>query len=95
MYTDLSNVPPKTKQTVMYMKCDSAATRHYVHYEDRECLSGIQPYKGPSVILPDAETLAPSHQGFLPLHKELSVRERNETVLPRLKSALLISLGHV
>ena len=77
------------------MKGDSAATSHYVRPEDKECLTSITKYSGPSVMLPDADKIAPSHQGVLSIHKDLSQAAKVGTVLPQLKSSSLLSLGQL
>jgi len=77
------------------MKGDSAATSHYVRPEDKACLSKIKNYSGPSVTLPDADKIAPSHQGILNIHSNLSHAATVGTVLPQLKSASLLSLGQL
>ena len=46
-------------------------------------------------MLPDADTLDPSHQGVIPLNKHLSIAAQTATVLPNLKSSSLISLGQI
>ena len=76
------------------MKGDSAASGHYIRQQDAACLNSIHPYQGPSVTLPDADTINPTHQGDLPL-KGLSPPGRKGTILPDLKSASLISLGQL
>ena len=77
------------------MKGDSAATSHYIRPEDKDCLSKIINYSGPSVTLPDADKIAPSHQGTLNIHSNLSHAATVGTVLPQLKSASLLSLGQL
>lgn len=52
-------------------KGDSGASHHYAQPEDSVFLHNLQPYHGPSVTLPDNDTLPPSHQGHLPLSKNL------------------------
>ena len=77
------------------MKGDSAATSHYIRPIDKDCLSNIHPYTGPLVVLPDADSIPPSHQGTLTLHPNLSKDASTGTILPQLKSASLLSLGQL
>ena len=63
----VSKVPHK--HTII-AKGDSAASRNYWRPNDVECLTNMTHYTGPSVVLPDADTLAPSHQGLINLHKK-------------------------
>ena len=86
-----SEVPPKH----IIAKGDSAASKHYWREEDEQCLNDIRPYKGQSVVLPDADTIEPSKKGVLPLSNQLSNEAQTATVLPKLKSSSLISLGQV
>ena len=77
------------------MKGDSAATNHYIRPQDQACLTDIKNYTGPSVLLPDADAIPPSHQGSLNLHKNLSLEASIGTVLPKLKSSSLLSMGQL
>ena len=77
------------------MKGDSAATSHYLRPQDKECLTDITNYSGPSVMLPDADKISPSHQGTLNIHDDLSSAAKVGTILPQLKSSSLLSLGQL
>ena len=76
-------------------KGDSAASHHYICPQDKSCLSNVQKYNGPSVILPDADSIPPSHQGNITISKELSQQAQRGTILPKLQSSSLISLGQI
>ena len=101
--TQLSEVPPKSDirtlknmlQDYVIMKGDSAATSHYIRPQDKDCLSNINAYNGPSVMLPDADKIAPSHQGSINLNKDLSSAAKLGTVLPQLQTSSLLSLGQL
>ena len=75
------------------MKGDSGATSHYVRSQDKECLTNVTPYSGPSVLLPDADKISPSQQGTLNLHNDLSRHAQVGTVLPQLKRLIIIVVG--
>ena len=87
----LSIIPPK----IILAKADSGASQHFRRKGDQQCLTKIKPYFGPSVILPYADTLAPSKQGIINLSTSLSTNAQRATVLPKLKSTSLISLGQI
>ena len=72
--TCFSEVPPPN----IVAKGDSAASRHYWREEDEQCLKNITPYSGPSVVLPDADTIAPTKKGTIPLSTKLSPAEQTE-----------------
>ena len=67
-----SNSQPSSSPSIVMTKGDSAASQHYIRPEDKACLSNILPYNGPSVILPDADKIAPSHQGDITISNKLS-----------------------
>jgi len=72
---------------------DSAASDSYIRPEDKALLKNIEPYTGTPVLLPDADTLNPIEQGQLHLHPEFSSTASTSTVLDKLKSASLLSVG--
>ena len=86
-----SEVPPPN----IIAKGDSAASQNYWREEDEHCLQNIRPYSGPSVVLPDADTIAPTKKGSIPLSTKLSPSAQTTTILPQLKSSSLISLGQI
>ena len=77
------------------MKGDSGATSHYVRPDDRKWIKDVKHFRGPSILLPDADTISPSHQGVLTLHRNLSGKACVGTILPNLKSSSLMSLGQL
>ena len=87
-----SKVPPNKKVTV---KFDSAASSHYVRPDDAHILSEVKEYEGTPVTLPDDSAIAPSHQGILPLSTKFSKEAKTATVLPKLQSSTLLSMGKV
>lgn len=78
----------------MTAKGDCTASHHYVRPSDVNVLTNVRKYAGQSVTLPDGDKIAPSHQGELPV-QGLSQEARTATVLPRLKSSTLLSLGQL
>ena len=72
-HINFSEVPPKNS---IIAKGDSAASKNYWREEDIRYLTNFQPYAGPSVTLPNANIIAPSHKGSIQLSKELSEEAR-------------------
>ena len=72
---------------------DSAASDNYIRPNDAHVLGNLHPHNGIPVTLPDAETISTSHQGDLPLNPAFSAPAKQSTVLPKLKSASLLSVG--
>ena len=77
----------------IYAKGNIAASQHYWREEDSTCLNTILEKLGPSVLLPNAESIQSTSQGQLPLSTKLSYNENTATRLLQLKKALLISIG--
>ena len=50
---------------------------------------------GPSVILPNGDTLSASSKGILPMSSKLSFQARTATILPLLNSASLILINQL
>ena len=57
----LSDIPPTHN---IIIKEDSKASAHYWRDADTACVSDIRTYNGRSVILPDAESIAPSKKEY-------------------------------
>ena len=76
-------------------KGDSAASSHYWRKEDAQCLENVQHFAGPSVLLPNQETIQANQRGQLPLSPALSPQAQMTMILLQLKSALLISIGQL
>ena len=74
-------------------KGDSAASQHYWRQEDIECLHDIKKYTGPTVKLPNNETITSTSQGNLAISNKLSSAARTANIFPKLTSASLISVG--
>ena len=86
--------PSVFNSNIVYAKGDSGSTSHYLTIDNtRACLNDIQPYRGPTVVLPDAETISSTLKGQLSLSTKLSKTAQAAWVLPALKSPSLISLG--
>ena len=90
--TQFSEVP--TQHTII-AKGDSAASKNYWREEDINCLANLQAYSRPSVTLPDGDTIEPSHKININLSKKLSLQAKEATVLKKLTSSSLISLGQI
>ena len=76
-------------------KADSGASKTYFRPIDKKFLTNITAYKGRSVVLPDAKLLLLTKQGLINISKHVSKEAQKATVLNNLKSASLISLGHI
>ena len=74
-------------------KGDSAASDHYWREQDAHVLSGIEDSLGPSVLIPNGETIASTKKGIVPLSQHLSTEASTAKILPGLSSASLVSIG--
>ena len=69
-------------QNIIIAKGDSTASKNYWKEIDSSVLSNICPYSGPSITLLDADEIAPSNKGCLPLSNKLSQEDQTTTTLP-------------
>ena len=76
-------------------KGDSVASSYYWRQQDAQCLDNVQNFAGPSVLLPNQETIQANQRGQLPLSPALSPQAQTAMILPQLKSASLISIGQL
>ena len=91
-----SEMPSSTSPNpCIIAKGDSGATSNFICQEDQKCLQNVRPHQGPSVILPDQDTITPTHTGTLALSNQLSSAAKMATVLPGLKTSSLISMGQL
>ena len=74
-------------------KADSGATSNYWQECDKNVLSDREKVDGPSVTLPNNSIIKSTEQGYIPLSPLLSFNATKASIMPDLKSALLISLG--
>ena len=81
--------------TFCIAKGDTGATSHYWTENDKGILENIKKDKGHSVQLPDSTMISSTEQGELPLSNLLSTKATKTAILPKLKSANLISLGQL
>ena len=88
-----SSIVKPTKRVTF--KFDSAASDNYIRSSDAHCLSDIEQYSGSAVTLPDDTKIKPSHKGILPLHSSFSNTAKTATILPKLQSSSLISVGKI
>ena len=64
--------------------------------DDEDVLENVhETTNGPTVTLPNGETLTSTRAGYLPLPAELSTRAKKATLLKNLKSSTLISFGQL
>ena len=82
-----------SEQEVIMAKGDSAASDHYWREQDAHVLSGIEDSLGPSVLIPNGETIASTKKGIVPLSQHLSTEASTAKILPGLSSASLVSIG--
>ena len=78
----------------MTLKPDSGASAHFIRKSDKDILTNLKTGHGPSVMLPDMTTINATQQGSLHIPM-LSPRAKQAHVLPKLKSASLLSLGQL
>ena len=76
-------------------KGDSAASHHYWREQDANVLQDIINSKGPSVLIPNGDTIASTKKGILPLSDNLSKVASTAMILPGLEGASLISIGQL
>ena len=56
------------------VKGDSVASIHYWREEDKQCLTNIKYFNGPSILLPNNSKITADRKGQLPLLKKLSTQ---------------------
>ena len=78
---------------IVIAKADSGATANYWREEDMKCLTNVKHVIGPSVQLPNGNSIQANQEGYLHLSKDLNTVTKKVTILPELKSASLLSLG--
>ena len=80
---------------IVIAKGDSAASSHYWRPRDKRALNDIEIYLGPSVLLPNNELISSTEKGQIPLSALLSKAAKTASILPKLESSSLISLGQI
>ena len=88
-----SVVPPKPIKPII-AKADSGASKHYFTMTGATTLHHCSKTNGPTVHLPNGDTISASMQGFLPFSK-LTKQAQLVHVFPDLHSTSLISLGQL
>ena len=58
-------------------------------------MEDIQEYLGPSVVLPNNELISSTQKGQIPLSSLLSKKAQTASILPKLESSSLVSLGQI
>ncbi len=81
--------------TAPIAKADSGATGHYAMPDHQHLLKNCKPCSGPTVTIPNGDTIVASKQGQLPFSNKLSPSAKQAFVLDNLKSASLVSLGQL
>ena len=61
----------------------------------QKCLDRYKSIHGPEVIIPIGDSIRATEQGKIPLSPLISTNVKEATILPRLKSSSLISLGQL
>ena len=79
----------------MHAKADSGASRHYVKESDQHVLTNISSSSGPTVYLPNNNTMTSFKAGSLPLPAILSSSATKAHIFRDLQSASLVSLGQL
>ena len=80
---------------VVPAKADSGASRHYMKESDQHVLTNISSSPGPTVYLPDNNTMTSMKAGDLPFPSILSSSAKKAHVFRDLQSASLVSLGQL
>ena len=80
---------------MVIVKGDSGATSHYWRKQDKDCLEQVENAPGPTVTLPNNETITSTARGRLPLHGSLSSKATTTSILLNLQSSSLILLGQL
>ena len=89
-----SSTVPLSKKLIN-VKIDTGASSNYIRPEDAHILENIEKQPGPPVTLPDDGVINYTHKGILLLSTALSTKAKTATILPGLKSSLLISTGKI
>ncbi len=91
-----ANTFPQHHSTMSYIiaKDNSGASKHYFRSDDIACLSNVHPTAGPSIYLPNMQSITSTYTGMLPVPM-LTSKARTTHILPQLHSASLISLGQL
>ena len=77
----------------MVAKGNNAENSYYWCTQDSPFLTNIEPYKDPSVVLPDTGEIPPINEGIVSLSGKLSKKVQTATILLVLRRLSLISLG--
>ena len=94
--TCINSVTPPDNQTPITAKADTGATKTYLMPSHGHLLDQLtDPTGSPSVTCPNKATLQPIAKGILHLHPALSTTAQTATVLDKLRSASLISIGQL
>ena len=84
---ELQNTFNASRTSVIIAKADSSATANYWRPKNIGCLTNIKLSIGPTVQLPNGESIKATKEGYLNISNELNVKTKNITILPDLKSA--------
>ena len=89
------NSPLYSKPPIVIAKGDSTASHNYWREQDKHYLTYITSAKPCEIILSNATAVKSSQCGRLPLSAALSNKAKDATIIPKLKSSSLISLGQL
>ena len=78
------------------VKADTGASRHYFKPSDAHVLRQIKRVaNGPSVLLPNGDTLQATQKALIPINDTLSVQAQQTYIFPGLENASLLSIGQL
>ncbi len=78
------------------VKADTGTSHHYFKSSDARVLRNIRPISnGPSVLLPNGDTLQANKQAFIPINNNLSLQAQCTYIFPGLENSSLLSIGQL
>lgn len=82
------------KSVSLIAKLDSGASQHFFKKEHEIFLKNVTAIdKGPTVQLPDKNTISATHLGTIPLHLNLQPSSTEAFILPQPTNKSLLSIG--
>ena len=86
---------PSSIHPIVIAKADSGASRHYIRDDDKSILNFRKKDLGPTVLLPNNDSMTSTESGILPLSGHLNAAAKKAHIFSDLHSASLISLGQL
>ena len=78
------------------LKIDSGASHNFIATRHQQQLQNLRRLvNGPIATLPNNQTVTPSHQGNIPLHKDLTPAATSALVYPNIRNESLLSVGQL